>query len=245
MKAERLSFGEKRWKADVRMLSDITDVVYDQNWAENHEDIPLYYMYRGLYHTSEEKTTMEKYRLRYDITIIPPLMLGKEYVKTAGHYHPEVPGDKLSYTEIYQVLEGKAEYILQKTKNGIIKDIILIHATKGNIVIIPPNYGHITINTSKNRLKMSNWVSSEFTSIYEPIKEKRGAAYYFLKDNTIIKNQNYTKIPELQKIKPTDPNLLNLTPGEDIYKLIKTPAKLNFLNNPQKHIELFEETTQE
>ena len=242
MKAERLSFGEKRWEADVRMLSDITDVVYDQNWAESHEDeeIPLYYMYRGLYQTSEEKTTMEKHHLRYDITIIPPLMLGEEYVKTAGHYHPLVPGTELSYTEIYQVLEGDAEYLLQKVKDGIVEDVVLIHATKGNIVIIPPNYGHITINKSKNNLKMSNWVSSDFTSIYEPIKERRGAGYYLLKDNTIVNNQNYTKIPELRRVKPTDPSLLNLRPGEDMYRLIETPAKLNFLNNPAEERELFE-----
>ncbi|HHI30385.1 MAG TPA: glucose-6-phosphate isomerase [Candidatus Methanoperedenaceae archaeon] len=239
MKAERLNFGRKKWDADTRMLSDITDVLYDQSWAEEHENIPLYYMYRGLYKTVEEKATMEKHHLRYDITIIPPRMLGEEYVKTAGHYHPMVPGEKLSYTEVYQVLEGEAEYLLQKLENGIIEDVVLIHATIGNIVVIPPNYGHITINMSKSRLKMSNWVSSEFASIYEPIRERRGGAYYFLKDSTILKNEKYTKIPELRRVKPTDPSLLNLTPGEDMYKLIGTPTKLDFLNKPRKEIELF------
>ncbi|CAD7776924.1 Glucose-6-phosphate isomerase [Candidatus Methanoperedenaceae archaeon GB50] len=241
MKAERLKFGGREWDADVRMLSDIKDVVYDQDWIESHrdEEIPLYYMYRGLYERSEEEKTMEEHHLRYDITIIPPLTLGREYVKTAGHYHPPVPGGELSYTEIYQVLEGTAEYLLQKVKNGIVEDVVLIHATKGNIVIIPPNYGHITINKSKNNLKMSNWVSSEFTSIYEPMRERKGGAYYLLKDETILRNENYTRVPELRRAQPTDPSLLNLRPGEDMYRLIETPERLDFLKRPEEYRELF------
>ena len=44
-------------------------------------------------------------------------MLGSEYVKTVGHYHPPVPGTDVSYPEIYQVLDGSATYLLQKVES--------------------------------------------------------------------------------------------------------------------------------
>ena len=44
-------------------------------------------------------------------------MLGLEYTKTVGHYHPQIPGTDISYPEIYQVLEGSATYLLQKVEH--------------------------------------------------------------------------------------------------------------------------------
>ena len=242
---DTLSFAGTAWKADVRMLSDLKDVLYDQKWFEQSEDMPVYYMYRGLYKNREDKKLMDAYHLRYDITVIPPLMLGKEYVKTAGHYHPSChpPIDEqtlsLSYTEIYQVLEGEAQYLLQKTEGCAAEDVVLVHAKARDIVIIPPNYGHVTINNSNDVLKMSNWVSSGFTSIYEPVRELRGAAYYFLEAG-VIKNPNYKTVSKLRKIEKSDPELVGLIPGDDMYHLIKHPLELDFLNNPWEHMELFE-----
>ncbi len=80
-------------------------VLHDQKWVKTAPNIELYYMYRGL---------KKKNGARYDITVIPPKMLGKEFVKTKGHYHIG------SYGEIYIVLKGKAIYLMQKEKNVIL-----------------------------------------------------------------------------------------------------------------------------
>lgn len=99
---------------------------------------------------------MREFGLRYDITVIPPAKFGKEYVKTAGHYHPKAPKSDVSYTEIYQVLEGSATYLLQKAgRKGRVLDVAVVEAEKGDIVFIPPDYGHITINRSDKVLKMA------------------------------------------------------------------------------------------
>jgi glucose-6-phosphate isomerase len=51
---------------------------------------------------------------------------GKEYVKTAGYYHPKAPKADVSYTEIYKVLEESAIYLLQKAgSKGRVLDIVL------------------------------------------------------------------------------------------------------------------------
>jgi hypothetical protein len=45
------------------------------------------------------------------------------------------------------VLEGDAHYLLQRAQNEErVDEAILVKATRGDKVIIPPNYGHVTIN---------------------------------------------------------------------------------------------------
>jgi glucose-6-phosphate isomerase len=237
MKRNTLIFGGIEWEAEVRRLSDMKDVVYDQDWAEHSEDVPLYYMYRGLYRSPEDRRVMESLHLRYDITIIPPFMLGVEYVKTAGHYHPRVEGEEVSYTEVYQVLEGSAEYLLQRVAGGVVEDVVLIHAEAGDVVVIPPDYGHVTVNASKSVLKMSNWVSSRFASIYEPFRQRRGAVYYILKEGR-VKNANYDSVPPLREMSAADSTLSDLCSEEDMYALIEEPSKLDFLNHPHRHLKM-------
>ncbi len=168
---------------DIRRISDMKEVIYDKEWLKSAEDFEAYYMYRGV---------AKKNGLRYDITEMPFKMFGKEYPKTKGHYHP---GD---YGEIYQVLEGKAIYLLQ---NRELSDIVIIETNPGEVAIIPPNYGHVTINPGPEKLKMANWVSPEFNSIYEPILKKGGAAYFYT-ENGWIQNQNHDSVPEIRMEDP-------------------------------------------
>ena len=109
-----LEFGGKRREPDIRRLSDMREVVFDQSWLATAEDFELYYMYRDLFLSRGDGEKLREQNLRYDITIIPPGMLGREYIKTAGHYHPLVPGGSVTYPELYEVLEGKALYLLQR-----------------------------------------------------------------------------------------------------------------------------------
>ena len=168
---------------DIRKVGDMKEVLYDKKWFESAEDFDAYYMYRGV---------EEKNGLRYDITEMPFEMFGKEYPKTKGHYHPG------EYGEIYQVLEGKAIYLLQDRE---LKDIVAIETHPGEVAIIPPGYGHVTINPGPEKLKMANWVSPEFDSDYEPILEKKGAAYFYTEEGW-IKNEEYGEIPEIRKEEP-------------------------------------------
>ena len=70
------------------------EVIFDQNWLAGAEDTELYYMYRDLFLSRADREQLLKQDVRYDITIIPPNWLGREYVKTVGHYHPLVPGGR-------------------------------------------------------------------------------------------------------------------------------------------------------
>ena len=232
-----LKFGDKVTVADVRKLHDMEDVVFDQEWFEETEDRnrDVYYMFRDLAKSNSDLEKIKANHLRYDITIIPPAMLGSEYIKTVGHYHPRVPGTNLSYPEIYQVLEGSATYLLQKVKDGeedLVLDVVVIKAEKGDLVLVPPGYGHVTINASEETLKMANWVCRDFSSVYEPIKRLSGASYFLLKDG-FVKNPLYKNIPPIRNLKPLTYDELELNSTEDMYELIHKIEKLRFLTAPQ------------
>ncbi|KKG09494.1 glucose-6-phosphate isomerase family protein [Methanosarcina sp. 2.H.A.1B.4] len=235
--AVTLKFGDKVTVADVRKLHDMEDVVFDREWFErvDERNKDMYYMFRDLAKNDADLENIKIHHLRYDITRIPPGMLGSEYIKTVGHYHPQVPGTNVSYPEIYQVLEGSATYLLQKVEPGeedIVLDVAVIKAEKGDMVLVPPGYGHVTINASEKTLEMANWVCRDFSSVYEPVKRLSGAAYFLLKDG-FAKNPLYRDIPSIRYLKPLSFDELRLDSGENMYDLLHRADKLRFLTAPQ------------
>ena len=182
---------------ETRYLNDMKTVLYDQKWAKTAPNFELYYMYRGL---------KKKGELRYDITIIPARMLGKEFVRTKGNRNSK------NFQELYIVLEGKAIFLMQKAKGKVVEDIIAVKAKKGECVIFPPKYAAITINPLKKELKIANWVSEKNKNVYKKLERMKGAGYFYTKTGW-IKNKNYKKIPKLRFEKP----------------LRKIPTNLDFL----------------
>jgi glucose-6-phosphate isomerase len=240
-----LRFGGVFYQPKVRMLDDMREVVYDKGWLSKAANTELYYMFRDLAASDLDKQAMKEQSIRYDNTIIPAGRLGAEYVKTTGHYHPLVPGSSLSYTEIYEVLEGVAHYLLQKELGGRITDVVLVKAEKGDKVVIPPNYGHVTINPGKKDLKMANLVSSKFTSMYGTYQQKAGAAYYELTSGKIIPNKAYEDLPPLRAIDACDFTKFGIPNEKEIYSLIHSPQTLAFLNRPYSYSALFKHALKE
>jgi len=170
----------------VRYLKEMKDVLYDKKWFKSAKNFPVYYVWRGV---------KEENEIRYDITIIPPRRLGQEFPKTKGHRHLK------GFQELIKVLEGKAFYFAQKGRGQFIKDCYVIEAKKGDLVIIPPGYDHLTINPSNKKLIMANWLSKKCQSDYSLFEKFQGACYYYTKSGW-IKNENYAKIPSLRFEKP-------------------------------------------
>ena len=181
-------------KPDIRYLKDMKTGLYDKKWAKNAPNLDLYHMYRGV---------KKRNGLRYDITIIPPLMLGEEFIKTKGNCNSK------NFQELYTVLRGKAIFLMQKMRNEAVKDIFALKAKKGDCVIVPPEYYVITINPSKKSLKIGNWVSEKNKNIYEKLEKMEGACYYYTKSGW-IKNKKYGKIPQLRFEKPLKSSPKNL-----------------------------------
>ncbi len=235
-----LKFGAVVREPDVRELDEMRGLLLDKDYAQNAENRPLYYMYRDLYKTERHHDTMQEHDLRFDITVMTTSPLGREYLKTKGHYHPVARND-VPYPEIYEVMDGEAQYLLQKPgRSGDIEDVIVVTATAGDKVIIPPGYGHITINPSDQPLKMANWVSTQFKSQYGDMVEKQGGAYYQTIAGKWVKNHKYDSIPTIRFEDPTEVDELDITAGDSMYNLIDSPDKLAFLNRPHKYQWVFD-----
>ena len=153
----------------LRTIDDMRTVRYSP--SARYEK-PLYFMYREVSQNETDRTWMQSHAIRYDITVIPPANLDDEYVKTKGHYHPENPAG-IGYPELYEVQDGVAHFLLQAKS---LDDIVLLEAQKGDIIAIPPGYGHVTINPSPDQtLTMANLVSTAFASEYAGYDTMHGA----------------------------------------------------------------------
>lgn len=218
----------------VRTVEDIRDVLANPDCGS---DGPVYFMYRNVAKSAEDRKWMENRQLRFDITVIPPRDLCGEYIKTKGHYHPEDPVGT-GYPEIYEVLAGEAHYLIQ-TKDC--SDVVMISARAGDVVVVPSGYGHVTINPSKKAvLEMANIVSSRFTSNYRNYEEMHGAAYFEMSTGEFIKNPAYPKTASLRLVKAQPLVDLADTITDPLYRLIMKRAPiLDFLNYPEQYEALF------
>jgi glucose-6-phosphate isomerase len=197
---------------------------------------PLYFMYRDLARTDEDWRWLHSHELRYDLTVIPPCDLCGEWVKTKGHYHPKNPTG-VGYPEIYEVLLGQAHYLLQ---SRALDDVVMVSATAGDLVIIPPDYGHISINPStEETLAMANIVSTAFESEYKEYETYHGAAYFELCSGKIQKNPHYPTMPKVRRVRAGSGRVTHRICKGPLYSLIGNEEAVAFLNFPEKYSAIF------
>jgi len=217
----------------VRTVEDMRPVLADPSCESSG---PLYFMYRDLARSDADRNWLHFHNLRYDITVIPPRIICGERVKTKGHYHPKNPAG-IGYPEIYEVIEGQAHYLLQSRS---LDDVVMVSADAGNLVIIPPEYGHVTINPSPDiTLTMANIVSNAFESEYRQYESCHGGAMYEMSDGRLEKNSRYPDLPPVRHLRATCAGEINPFYKEPLYSLIGNDDALSLLNFPEKYRSVF------
>ena len=224
-------------KKSERSLKELEP--YLKNPKINKGPDPVYRVWRYA-HLKKDDKRIKTANLRYDLTLIPPGTIGGEFAKTAGHFHLNKIGTNLPYPEIYEVLFGRAYFLIQSPSKNFenIKAVRLIEAGPGEKVLVTPEFsGNTTINVFNEPLLMANWISESAIYDYESYKNNHGALYYFLADgNTvnIIKNPNYESAAELKKIRPKEWPEFGLIKNQPLYSLVNNLDKLRFLNYPEE-----------
>src|SRR3989344_1495000 len=177
-------------------------------------------------------------RARYDITKIPQNKIGGEPAKTFGHYHKGI------YPELYEVLDGRAYFLLQKIGSDPagINEAYIVEASIGEKAVMPPGFGHLSINVGERDLVLANWISLVDYD-YQPFSKFHGGCYYVLDTGENIefkKNPNYKSVPEIKKLKLRDLPELGVKNDKEhpIWDLRETPEKLVWLINPEKYMDL-------
>ncbi len=206
-----------------RKMSDMEDVLMREPETAALGNPDMYYMFRDV---------VKKNSLRFDITVIPYRVIEGEYNKTYGHYHPEAMNG-MSYPEVYQVLYGKAAFILQKKNNTGSIDVYFVSASKGDVLLIPPNFGHVTINHSGEVLVLSNLVSSSFQSSYDEFRTNHGAAFYYLEGRELSQNPNYF-VRDMHRVTSGEINSRFGFESKDLLsEFLVDPDRFGFLDNPR------------
>lgn len=209
----------KNKEAEPRLLEEMLPVLKNPESVKKPKNTVIYDMYRGVKILDE---------LRYDVTFFYPEILGDEYMKTFGHYHDNCT------MEISEVLEGSIWGILQRYRNkpNEIEDVYLVEAKKGEKIVSPAGFGHVTINPTSESAICSNWINKKSKSDYMQYKKLHGACFYFTKKGK-EKNKNYKKIPELIKLRPKEIPKTGITFDKPLVDY--SNKELDFLNNPEKY----------
>ena len=165
-----------------------------------------YYMIRG----GSDKT---------NITVWETGSVGKEYIKTYGHYHVG------KIDETYWVIAGEGIILLQNRRtdpegNSVDDEIELFYAIKvkeGDRVFIPSGTGHLAANIGKVWFVTKDDSPVNFEEVdpvslpghadYEAVKGMQGFCYYVVEKDgkpALVKNPKYKKAPEISIIEASE-----------------------------------------
>jgi len=215
----------------VRMFKDLKPVLYDAASCKDFDPgMVLYTVYRGLYPDEHGRALLMKHDLRYDVTVMPSVMLGREYVKTIGHEHQIVEG-VWSDPEVLEVLEGEASFLIERYKEEEVADVSLVTAHEGDVVIVPPYSGHVTINVSSKELVVGNLVSQYCLERHERFVMRRGGSYYLLEKRQLVKNASYGSVPEVRVVDAVDNPAVQMAGGL-LRSFMSRPNDFEFLTKP-------------
>lgn len=239
--SEGVEVGETK----TRTLAEMKEYLNDKNAAAKTD--PIYYMHRGVARTADRDKIKEN-RLRFDITVIPPGSFDggkKEFFRTAGHYHEKKTGTDIAYPEIYEVLSGRAYWLLQRPKAGHPEEIAEIYAVEagpGEKAVMLPGFGHIAVNAYNEALVISDWNGLQTVSDYAPYKSLRGSAYLMVEGSLpgtieFEKNANYGKVPEIKKLRPKEVPELGIYFSRPLYSSVEDIKKLDYLRSPENFLD--------
>ena len=220
--------GLKHSDLHVRRLKELKPVLYDRRYCRiPYLEVPVYEIHRNCCN-DEARQHLLSHGLRYDVTIMPPLLLGEEYVKTFGHCH--LPhGEEGSPPEIFEVLEGEALFLAQKERFGKIEQVFLWTVKEGERILMPPEYGHVMINASSKQLVVGNLISQNCVQMYDPYTRRRGAAFYVLTEMRLVKNPRYPEALEIQTSK-VDTHPILESQLDLVETFMTNPDQLRFMN---------------
>ena len=203
----RLHFDEPMTPArlSVRTIRDLAAVWCDP-LDPAQADAEIYTVYWGAVR-ADDAALFHEQGLDHAYVIIKPGVCGAEYYKTQGHYHPPINGTALGEPELYHVLAGRGLFLLQSAlpPDWTVGDIIAAEVEPGSVVIVPPNYGHLTINWGQEPLVFEAFLSPEVEPSTASYRERQGGACYCLataKGPRMAPNERYGVLPPARRDVP-------------------------------------------
>jgi glucose-6-phosphate isomerase len=229
----------------VRRSVELRDVLPPEVNTALDPDEPLYSMVNGLYHI-DDLAAAARYPLRYELTILPPRRLGREYVKTLGHIHSLAPSGTMTYAEIYEVLLGRAHFLFFRlASNGEdVEEMIVVEAGPGERVVVPPGYHHLSVNPGDEAMVFSDLIDRSAATDYSLLRARGGAPYFCVATASGPRyepNTRYSSAPAPRHVQARDLPGHQLLPRLPLYRMaLDAPQALAFLSDPTPYTHLYE-----
>lgn len=166
------------------------------NSSLNEDEI--YKIYQNVYKIEDKELWSET---EFSIILLHNGMIGKEYNKTQGYYRNKAENG-FRYPEIFQVVEGYAEFLLQQPSDTHrkIKDVVTIRMQRSEVLVVPPSYGITIINPSEKKAIISRLRAADVKESAEEYKDTNGESYFRVEGGKWEYNVNYEEIPMMRLV---------------------------------------------
>ncbi|KRL05073.1 glucose-6-phosphate isomerase family protein [Liquorilactobacillus oeni] len=181
--------------------------------------------------------------LLYGAVIYASGHLGKEPIRSQGHIHSISPSAQFSTPEVYEIWEGKCIVLMQETANKDPGRVFVIHASPGELIIVPPRWAHCTISAlSGTPLVFGAWCIRDYGFEYEQIRSHHGLAFYPILNNNEITwryNDHYKKTLLIEKTSQRYTGL-GIKRDKPIYtQYTENQHAFDFVTKPQKYMDIW------
>ncbi len=228
----------------VRTKGHIANVLPEGVGVDPTEE--LYWIFQ-LIDAGADQVTFDDAGLTYACVLLPSKKVGREFVKTQGHYHPRMRGADLEYPEVYSHLFGRIYLLLQRRageQNDVVDDVVLIDMHEWGTVTIPPGYAHVLINPSPEPAAIAGIYSSAFQPDYLPFVEMGGAAWFLIDDGgeAFVPNPRYASAPPVRRPAAGSDPLFLAPDGDDALwsAFLERPERYAFLSDPVAAVQRFD-----
>lgn len=200
---EVITPGEVGFTRETRRMGEMRAILHEPSTLP--DTTPVYWNFK-LREAGSAEPEISQLRLTFGLVCLPPLKIGREYVKTHGHYHSAMPGSEIAFPEVYTHFYGEIYLYMQRRRQGstaLLDDCVLYRMIPGHSIMIPPGYAHILINPSGKPALMAGLYALDALHEYDPIRKTAGGAYYFIEQDAEIKaisNPNYLECPPLREV---------------------------------------------
>ena len=214
-------------------------------------DQRVYWAYRNICRKEDEPLWVPR-GLRYDITVLLPGSANGELFKTSGHYHGFAEGQSLPYPELYEVLTGSVAFVLQRSPllqsdgSGAepVDEVRIIEVCEGEAIVIPPLWGHASVNTSEGPSAFSNIAVVDTPLLYGPVQQRHGMIRRVVGDDVFITrrhNDCWNSNPFSIMDCPVEVPDLGIVFGKPCYETyVDGPDRYDYLLHPESHVALME-----
>ncbi len=151
--------------------------------------------------------------LKYDLLIIPPGLLGIEFIKSHIFYTPESHiRNRLRFSSVVEAINATTTILMQKIipnfeeeDQPTIEEGILIELKAGEKFAIPEGYYYTFINASEEPIILSRLYKNYNIADYTQDERTYTMAYFCIRKNArqeLVYNPKFRKIPSIKKINP-------------------------------------------